>query len=131
MLSANPFFKAPIDYSYNAKMPRPTVYTPTDRMRDAELQAVRDKYGHNNNSTRPFMGHPKFGFKTMLSGESKGLPTAPAIVGGNVDWTTKKVGPATMFFHHEIMNKRQMLPPPVMGSPLKVSEPTGFSLHTL
>lgn len=111
--------------------PRSAVYTLRDRLRDMELQGVRDKYGHNNNATRPFLGDPKFGFKTMLSGEVKPLPTAPAIVGGNVDWTNKKVGPETMFLHHEIMNKRQMLPPPVMGSKLKLSEPTGFSLHTI
>jgi hypothetical protein len=121
MLGANPYFKTI----------RSRVYTREDAMRDAELEAVRRRHDHNNNVTRPFMGHPRFGFKTMLSGESKGLPTAPAIVGGNVDWTQKAVGPATMFFHHEMMNKRQMMPPPVMGSPLKVSEPTGFSLHTL
>ena len=130
MLGPNPFFKAPIDYSYNAKMPRPAVYTPRDRQRDMELQAVRDKYEHNNNSTRPFMGHPKFGFKTMLSGESKPLPTAPAIVGGNVDWTQKAVGPTTMFFHHEMMNKRQMLSPPMMGAKMFMKEPNQNSIHT-
>jgi hypothetical protein len=109
MLGANPYFKAPIDYSYNAKMPRPD---------------------HNNNAARPFMGHHKFGFQTLLSGESKPLPTAPAIVGGNVDWTQKAVGPTTMFFHHELMNKRQMLPPPMMGKQMFVKEPNQNSIHT-
>lgn len=132
MLSANPFFKAPIDYSYNAKMPPKQIWTGKDEaMKVRQAMIEQSKQSHNNNATRQIIGDGRFGFKTMLSGESKGLPTAPAIVGGNVDWTTKKVGPATMFLHHEIMNKRQMLPPPVMGSPLKVSEPTGFSLHTL
>jgi hypothetical protein len=119
MLKASPFFKAP----------RPAVYTPRDRQRDMELQAVRDKYQHNNNATRPFMGDPKYGFQTMLSGTKVPLPTAPAIVGGNVDWTQKAVGPATMFLHHEIMNKRRMLSPPMEGSGMFVKEPTQNSIH--
>lgn len=122
MLGANMYFKT---------MPRTREYNRVDAMRDAELQAVRDKYEPNNSATRRFMGNPKYGFKTMLMGESKTLPTAPAIVGGNVDWTQKKVGPATMFFHHEMMNKRQMLPPPTEGSGMFVKEPTQNSIHTL
>jgi hypothetical protein len=122
MLPVNPFFKT---------MPRARVYTREDAMRDAELRAVREKYEPNNIATRPFMGHHKFGFQTLLSGESKPLPTAPAIVGGNVDWTQKAVNPNTMFLHHEIMNKRQMLPPPMMGAKMFVKEPNQNSIHTL
>ena len=34
---------------------------------------------HNNDSVRPFMGHQKFGFQTMLNqGSPVPLPTAPA-----------------------------------------------------
>jgi hypothetical protein len=121
MLGANPYFKT---------MPRTRVYTREDAMRDAELEAVRRKHDHNNNATRPFMGNHKFGFQTLLSGESKPLPTAPAIVGGNVDWTQKAVGPTTMFFHHELMNKRQMLPPPMMGKQMFMKEPNQNSIHT-
>ena len=110
MLKANPFFKVPpIDYTYNAKMPPKKIWTGKDEMmkvRQAYLE--ESKQSHNNNATRPFMGDPRFGFQTMLSGSSKPLPTAPAIVGGNVDWTQKAVGPTTMFFHREMMNKRQM-----------------------
>jgi hypothetical protein len=120
MLGANPYFKRI----------RTREYTRADAMRDAELRAVREKHAHNNNATRPFMGDPKFGFQTMLSGSKLPLPTAPAIVGGNVDWTQKKVGPTTMFLHHEIMNKRQMLPPPVEGSGMFVKEPNQNSIHT-
>ena len=120
MLGANPYLK----------MIRTREYTRVDAMRDAELRAVREKHDRNNNATRPFMGHPKFGFKTMLSGESKPLPTAPAIVGGNVDWTQKAVNPNTMFLHSEIMNKRQMLPPPMMGAKMFVKEPNQNSIHT-
>ena len=110
-------------------MIRTREYTRVDAMRDAELRAVREKYEHNNNATRRFMGNPKYNFQTMLSGSSKPLPTAPAIVGGNVDWTQKKVGPVTMFLHNEIMNKRQMLPPPMEGSGMFVKEPTQNSIH--
>jgi hypothetical protein len=141
MLPANPFFKqfessrdggSKLRNEKMLNMPRTAVYTSKDRMRDAELQAVRDKYNPNlfNTATRPFMGHHKFGFQTLLSGESKPLPTAPAIVGGNVDWTQKAVNPNTMFLHSEIMNKRQMLPPPMMGAKMFVKEPNQNSIHT-
>ena len=121
MLGVNQYFKT---------MPRTRVYTREDAMRDAEIEAVRRKHDHNNRATRPFMGDPKYGFQTMLSGSKVPLPTAPAIVGGNVDWTQKAVGPTTMFFHHELMNKRQMLPPPMMGKQMFVKEPNQNSIHT-
>lgn len=130
MLPKNPFLKAPIDYTFNAKMPRPAVYTPMDRMRDAELQAVRDKYSHNNDSARRIMGDPKFGFKTMLSGESKPLPTAPAVVGGNVDWSQRVVNPFTGFLHGEISKARPMMPLPAMGTKMFLKEPNVNSIHT-
>ena len=115
---------------YLKTMPRTRVYTREDAMRDAEIEAVRRKHDHNNRATRPFMGDPRYGFQTLLSSSKSPLPTAPAVVGGNVDWTQKKVGPATMFFHNEMMNKRQMLPPPTEGSGMFVKEPNQNSIHT-
>lgn len=131
MLGPNPFFKAPIDYTYNAKMPPKQIWTGKDEMmkvRQAYLE--ESKQAHNNNAARQLIGDGRFGFKTMLTGSSKPLPTAPAIVGGNVDWTQKAVGPTTMFFHHEMMNKRQMLPPPALGAQMFVKEPDQNSIHT-
>jgi hypothetical protein len=121
MLSRNPFFKT---------MPRTREYTREDAMRDAELRAVRDKYSPNNTATRLLMGDPKFGFKTMLSGESKPLPTAPAVVGGNVDWSQKAVNPFTGFLHGEISKARPMMPLPAMGTKMFMKEPNGNSIHT-
>ena len=136
MLAANPFFKRAMDDGgsklRNEKMlsmPRLAVYTERDRMRDAELRAVHDKYSPNNTATRLIMGDPKFGFKTMLSGESRPLPTAPAVVGGNVDWSQKAVNPFTGFLHGEISKARPMLPLPAMGTKLFLKEPTQNSIH--
>ena len=113
MLSRNPFIKRQPDYSFNAKMP-----------------AVIDRHSPNNTATRPFSGDPKFGFKTMLSGESKPLPTAPAVVGGNVDWSQRVVNPFTGFLHGEIAKARPMMPLPAMGTKMFMKEPNVNSIHT-
>jgi hypothetical protein len=111
MLSRNPFIKRQPDYSFNAKMPI-------------------DRHSPNNTATRPFSGDPKFGFKTILSGESKPLPTAPAVVGGNVDWSQRVVNPFTGFLHGEIAKARPMLPLPAMGTKMFMKEPNVNSIHT-
>lgn len=130
MIKANPFLKAPIDYTYNAKMPPKQIWTGKDEAMKVREAFLKDSMlSHNNNATRQIIGDGRFGFKTTLSGTKVPLPTAPAIVGGNVDWTQKKVGPTTMFLHHEIMNKRQMLPPPMEGSGMFVKEPNQNSIH--
>lgn len=125
MLGANPFFKQPAPI-------RSMVYTHQDAMRDREIRAIRDKYNnHNNQAVRPFVGHPRFGFHTMLNQDSFGkLPTAPAVVGGNVDWMKSKVTPATQYLHSVLAGGRPMNPAPALGSSLKLTEPTINSIHT-
>lgn len=120
MFAANPFFKR--------EMPRTREYTYMDRQRDQELQAVRDKY--NNDSAVRVDGHPRFGFKTMLTGSKVPLPTAPSIVGGNVDWTTSKVTPVTHKLFDTLMTKRPMGFLPALGSPLRLGEPNQNSIHS-
>ena len=122
MLGANLFFKQPV---------RSAVYTGQDMMRDRELRMVRDKYSHNNDSVRHFEGHPRFGFQTLLNTHSATpLPTAPAIVGGNVDWTKSKVTPITHYLHSALSEGRPMNPPPALGSLLRLGEPNINSIHT-
>lgn len=131
MLSRNPFFKAPIDYTYNAKMPPTKIWTGKDEMMKVRQAFLEEsKQSHNNDSARRIMGDPKFGFKTMLSGESKPLPTAPAVVGGNVDWSQRVVNPYTGFLHGEIAKVRPMMPLPAMGTKMFMKEPNVNSIHT-
>jgi hypothetical protein len=123
MLGANLFFKKPVM--------RTMEYTHNDRMRDMEMRGVRDKYSHNNQATRDFVGHPRFGFHTMLNQDTFGkLPTAPAIVGGNVNWGNAKATPATHYLHSVLAGGRPMNPAPALGSALRLTEPTLNSIHT-
>jgi len=86
----------------------------------------------NNNSVRPFMGDRKFGFQTLLNTDRHAaLPTAPAIVGGNVDWTQRKVSPFTQFLHGAFSaSGRPMRPVPAIGASLNLVEPNVNSIHT-
>ena len=87
--------------------------------------------GINNTAARMSVGHPRFGFQTMLNKDSaKVLPTAPAIVGGNVDWTKSRVTPATQYLHSVLSGGRPMEPPAALGSALRLGEPTMHSIHT-
>jgi len=128
MLGANLFLKA---------IPRIREYTHQDNMRDMERRARLDsmpklmKGTINNDSVRPFVGHSRFGFQTLLNTHSSvPLPTAPAIVGGNVDWTKSKVTPITQHLHDSLNKVRPMNPVPALGSLLKMVEPNVNSLHT-
>jgi hypothetical protein len=134
MLGANLFFKQPAPA-------RTMVYTHQDAMRDMEARKKREEQqmyfkrpydnSHNNQAVRPFVGHPRFGFHTMLNHDSFGkLPTAPAVVGGNVDWTKQRVTPATQYLHSVLSGGRPMNPAPALGSVLKLTEPTMHSIHT-
>lgn len=123
MLGANLFFKKP------ERLIRTHEYTQQDAMRDRELRMVREKY--SNVAARPTVGHPRYGFQTLLNQDSFGkLPTAPAVVGGNVDWTNSKVTPATQYLHSVLSGGRPMNPAPALGSSLKLTEPTLNSIHT-
>jgi hypothetical protein len=85
----------------------------------------------NNTAVRPFMGHQRFGFQTLLNTNSPTpLPTAPAVVGGNVDWTKLKVTPATQYLQSVLSVGRPMNPPPALGSVLRLGEPNINSIHT-
>lgn len=126
MLGANLFLKKP-EFAPIRSM----VYTHQDAMRDREIQAVRDKYSHNNQAVRPFVGHPRFGFQTLLNQDSFGkLPTAPAVVGGNVNWTKSQVTPVTQHLYDSLNVGRSMNPPPALGSLLRLGEPNVNSIHT-
>lgn len=104
MLGANPFFKAEEKGQFNVI---------------------------NGGGARTSIGHPRFGFHTMLNQDSHAaLPTAPAIVAGNVDWTKSRVTPATQYLHSVLSVGRPMNPPPALGSVLRLGEPNINSIHT-
>jgi hypothetical protein len=84
----------------------------------------------NNTGVSKVPGHTRFGFQTILDHEVKPLPTAPPIVGGNVDWTKLRTSPATQFLHNFLATKRPMSPAPALGSGLKLGEPSRDSIHT-
>lgn len=131
MLGGSPFFKDPV---------RTREYTHQDAMRDMESKYFKSaipKGGSpfeplvNNQAVRPFVGHPRFGFQSLLNTHSPApLPTAPAIVGGNVQWTKSKVTPVTQYLHSVLSGGRPMNPAPALGSSLKLGEPTVHSIHT-
>ena len=122
MLGANLFFKKP----------EMMVTGDTQMRRHSEIMsAMGSPKQHNNQAVRNFIGHPRFGFHTMLNQDSPvPLPTAPAVVGGNVDWTKSKVTPATQYLHSIISGRRPMNPAPALGSVLRLTEPTVHSIHT-
>ncbi len=86
---------------------------------------------HNNYGVRPSVGHPRYGFQTMLNQDSFGkLPMAPAIVGGNVDWTQAKATPIMQQLHNVLSDNRTMLSAPALGSGLSLKAPNINSIHT-
>jgi hypothetical protein len=131
----NLFFKQPAPI-------RTHQYTHQDAMRDMEAKLRRESQriykggrpfdnNHNNDSVRPFVSHPRFGFQTLLNQHSPApLPTAPPVVGGNVDWTRQKVTPASQYLHSVLSVGRPMNPPPALGSVLRLGEPNVNSIHT-
>jgi len=140
MLGANLFFKKPDMVTGDYQMRKRQVIT---NFGDAYN---RDRYGvgglglattglqkqieHNNQGAREIVGHRRFGFQTMLNEKSFGeLPTAPAIVGGNVDWTKSKVTPLTQVLHNKLSEVRPMNMLPTIGSGLKLLEPSINSIH--
>jgi hypothetical protein len=123
MLGANLFFKKP------ERLIRTHEYTQQDAMRDRELRMVREKY--SNVAARPTVGHPRYGFQTLLNQDSFGkLPTAPAVVGGNVNWKNSQVTPVTQHLYDSLNVGRTMNPPPALGSVLRLGEPNVNSIHT-
>ena len=99
MIPANPFFKTAEKQQFN-------VMTNTNT---------------TNTAVRPVSGHSRFGFQTMLPHKVVPLPTAPAIVGGNVDWTKSRVTPATQYLHSVLGAGRPMSPAPQLGSFLSLA----------
>jgi hypothetical protein len=80
-------------------------------------------------AARGHVGNPKFGFQTLLDRVRVPLPTAPAIVGGNVDWANARASPFTHFLSGKMSNKRGMMSPPALGSFLNLKEPNVNSIH--
>jgi len=122
MIGANPFFKKPSVRTMEVK--------PEDTEKGrAEIRGRLRRLEHNNRAVVPVDGHPRFGFQTILDREVKPLPTAPPIVGGNVDWTKSKMTPATKHLHSVLAERRAMNPSPALGTPLKLGEPSRDSIH--
>ena len=120
MLGAQPFFKKPMVTSFGDSYNRRKL---DDKKREA--------YKLLNGGVRKSDSHPRYGFETILNQHSSGqLPTAPAVVGGNVDWTKSKVSPATQYLHSVLSVGRPMNPPPALGSVLSLGEPNVNSIHT-
>jgi hypothetical protein len=121
MLGPNLFFKRTEMKNINAAYPN-------------ELNVMNKPSGMyrpiTNMAVRRFDGHPRYGFQTRLDHEMKPLPSAPAVVGGNVNWTKSKVTPATQYLHSVLSGGRPMNPAPALGSTLRLGEPTLNSIHT-
>jgi hypothetical protein len=132
MIGANPFFKR---------------ISESDKVREAIMADSKLKNEQRLNITAPKFtpgmsfgdmmrgsvrvdAHPRFGFKTMLSGSTVPLPTAPAVVGGNVDWTAARATPVTHKLYDTLLTKRPMGSPPALGSFLRLNEPQQQSIHT-
>jgi len=105
MIGANPFFKKPEQPVY-----RSMVY--------------------ENGAVRKIDGHSRFGFGVKLPHVIAPLPTAPAVVGGNVDWAKIKASPKTEYLHSVLSTGRPMNPAPALGSVLRLGEPNINSIHT-
>lgn len=131
---ANPFFKKPermiTDMRYRS---------PKEKEMMARQKAMKEMYGdgmrnameHNNKAAVVVDAHPRYGFQTMLNHDSPvPLPTAPPVVGGNVDWTKLKATPATQHLHSVLSERRAMNPAPATGSGLRLAEPSRDSIHT-
>jgi hypothetical protein len=112
MFAANPFFKKYMNMDGGSKL------------RNEKMMGIRD------NAAVRVDAHPRYGFKTMLSGSKVPLPSAPAIVGGNVDWTSSKVTPVTHKLFDTLSSGRGMNRFPALGSGLGVGEPHQQSIHT-
>ena len=110
----------------------PRAYDPSqDRM--AQLKQALGSLKRpepNNTAVRPSAGDPTRGFQVNLPHVVAPLPTAPAVVGGNVDWTSLKSNPATQFLHSQLSLGRPMMPPPALGSAIRLTEPSVNSIHT-
>jgi hypothetical protein len=116
MIGANPFLKRAEPMATNF---------------GSDYLKKKGRTDHNNHLTRPFDGHPRYGFQTILNQDSfAALPTAPPVVGGNVDWTQSKVTPASHHLHSVLSARRPMNPRPALGTPLKLGEPSRDSIHT-
>jgi hypothetical protein len=130
MLGANLFFKQPEVVNKPAVV-KPEFTSTNQRGIYNRVQPLPKPFRPiNNDAVRPVDGHFRFGFQTRLDHEIKPLPTAPAVVGGNVDWTKSKVTPATQYLHSVLSGGRPMNPAPALGSTLRLGEPTVHSIHT-
>jgi len=116
MLGANPYFKRqPV---------KSMVFTRDDARKMRAIQDIK------NTGVARVNGHSRFGFLNMLDATKVPLPTAPAVVGGNVDWTKSKASPATAYLHSFLSENRMMNSAPASGSSLRLDEPNNISIHT-
>ncbi len=94
------------------------------------LRSLPRKDEPTNTGVRPSMGDPKYGFGINLPQVIAPLPTAPAVVGGNVNWAKLTSSPATQFLHSQMSLGRPMMPPAALGSLVRLGEPSQNSIHT-
>ena len=113
------------------KQPVYNVTGDTQMRRNMNATADNGINSINNTGTRVSIGNPKSGFQTLLNTDRHAaLPTAPAIVGGNTDWTKSNVTPNTQFLHNFMSGFRPMKPIPALGASLGLAEPNVNSIHS-
>jgi hypothetical protein len=129
MIGSMPFIKKAQPMGDNTFF-RQDERTRGQRMIDG-LQSRINEEKVRNRGVRESDSHPRYGFQTVLNQHSSGqLPTAPAVVGGNVMWNKSKVTPVTQQLHDSLSMGRPMNPPPALGSLLRLGEPSVNSIHT-
>jgi hypothetical protein len=114
----------------------PRAYDPKEQRMAEGMAGLREALRNmkrpepTNTGVRPSMGDPKYGFAVNLPQVSSPLPTAPAIVGGNVNWKTLTSSPATHFLHSKLSMMRPMVPRAPLGTLSGLAEPSLNSIHT-
>jgi len=114
----------------------PRAYDPRDKVMADRMAGLREAMGNlkrpepTNTGAKPIDSHPRFGYQTMLPSVTAPLPTAPAVVGGNTNWTSLRSSPATQFLHSQLTLGRPMMPVDALGTFTRLAEPNVNSIHT-
>ena len=122
---ARPAVMRPEDYARQAEESRRRARRMAEgRSSDMGMRDYLERTGQLPQQARPAV--MPIGAWGNLPGVSMPLPTAPAIVGGSVDWTNRRVTPLT-----NILAERLQRKPLMPGSFLKLTEPNINSISTL